>query len=194
MLKAQGFPETRPSMLATMRDGPQQSAWREFFDRYAPAVYGVACLRGLHKHDADDIVQQVMIAIVHHISDFDYDRDRGHFRDWVRKITENKVRDHCRKSPTTTGVPAEQLTGEQVDLDEAWRQQWLLQDIEYCLEEAAEHFTPRRVEAFRLYVMDELPASEVATKLGMTVGHVYVTRTQILNRIRGRLRALAARA
>jgi len=62
MQQPMGFPETRPSLLARLGDkslGP--SAWRQFFDAYAPAVYRVARARGFSEPDADDLVQQVMM-------------------------------------------------------------------------------------------------------------------------------------
>ena len=193
MLRPREFPETRVSLLASLRDDPGQSDWREFFERYAPAVYRVARLRGIDKHDSDDIVQQVMMAIARHIDGFDYDRDRGSFRQWVRKIAENKIRDH-RRSPRLDATPMggdwEQWADERPSVETQWEQQWHLQDILFCLDEVADNIAPRRVEAFRLYVMEGLPASEVASRLKMTVGHVYVTRTQIINRVRRRMSRL----
>ena len=193
MLCPREFPETRASLLASLRDAPGQSDWREFFERYAPAVFRVARLRGIDKHDADDIVQQVMMAIARHIDGFDYDRDRGSFRQWVRRIAENKIRDHRRK-PRLEGAAAwgelEQWPDDSPSLETQWEQQWHLQDILFCLDEVADNIAPRRVEAFRLYVMEGLPASEVASRLKMTVGHVYVTRTQIINRVRLRMNRL----
>ena len=189
MLQPSQFPETRPSLLCSLRDGePAQSAWREFFERYAPAVYRVARRQGLDAHDADDIVQQVMLNISAHIGEFDYDRDRGRFRQWVKTIAANKVRDLFRHRGAVR---------REVSLDEAqacsdpgreveplWEQEWKVQDMLYCLDQVAADIAPRRFEAFRLYVLEGVSADETAERLGMTRAHVYVTRAQVKKRIR----------
>ena len=54
MLQSRDFPETQPSLLRSLREGgPKQSAWREFFECYAPAVFRVARHQGLDRHDAE---------------------------------------------------------------------------------------------------------------------------------------------
>ncbi len=190
MLQPQNFPETRPSLLATLRDNTQHSAWREFFERYAPAVFRVARLRGMSAADGDDIVQQVMLAIASHIGRFEYDRDRGHFRQWVRRITDNKIRDLKRRPQLPGDAGLWDCVDDAAKAEEVWEHQWRLQDIHYCLDEVGRQLSPHRVEAFRLYVLDGLSAEETAARLNMTVGHVYVTRTQIIKKIRKQMRSL----
>lgn len=193
MLQPRKFPDTRPSLIATLGEGPDgQSAWREFFSRYGPAIYRVARLRGLSDEDADDIVQQVMVAISSHIGDFQYDRDRGRFRHWVRTITENKIRQNARrgKLPVASEADVSVCPDDGPSLEELWDREWQLQDILWCLDQASDDISPRRMEAFRLYAIDGLPASEVAKRLDMSVGHVYVVRHLVLNMIRKRIKKL----
>ncbi|MCA9254293.1 MAG: sigma-70 family RNA polymerase sigma factor [Phycisphaerales bacterium] len=193
MLQPRRFPDTRPSLIATLGEGPEgQSAWREFFSRYGPAIYRVARMRGLCDEDADDIVQQVMVAISSHISDFQYDRDRGRFRHWVRTIAENKIRQNARrgKLPVAPEMDVAGCPDDGPGIEDIWKREWQLQDILWCLDQASDDISPRRMEAFRLYAIDGLPASEVASRLDMSVGHVYVVRHLVLNMIRRRIRDL----
>jgi len=190
MLKPRGFPETRASLLEAVRDGPDPGAWRRFFESYAPAVLRVAQLRGLSPHDADDVVQQVMMTVARSIHRFEYDRDRGRFRQWVRTVTENAIRTEHRRPHVSGGDAALETAEDPECIAQTWEDQWRLQDIVHCLDEIAADFAPRRVEAFRLYVVDGLPAEVVAERLGLHIGHVYVIRTEILNRLRARLREL----
>ena len=194
MLQSQGFPDTRPSLLATLgaEGGPRQSAWREFFERYAPAVFRVGRLRGLDEADADDVVQQVMLAVSTHIGGFSYDRDRGKFRQWVRRIAESKIADHFRASRRTT-QPSELLDTQPDDRptpEEAWEQEWRLQDMLYCLDLVADDISPRRMQAFKMYVLEGQPTTEIAQHLGMTPGYVYVTRYHVLGMVRRRMEEL----
>ncbi len=200
MLGPREFPDTRPSLLAGLgADGqPQQAAWREFFERYAPVVYRVARLRGLGDSDADDIVQQVMLAVSRHIGSFRYDRDRGKFRQWVRAVTQSKLADLHRRRlarsvPGLAGRPPvslEECADEVPGPDQQWEQEWRMQDLLYCLDQVAADISPRRMQAFRLYTLEGLSAAEVAERLRVTVGHVYVTRNHVLKMVRRRMEAL----
>ena len=188
MLHSAGFPETRPSLLAKLGEiSLGQSAWRQFFECYAPAVHRVARARGLAGHDADDVVQQVMLSMVSHLGDFQYDRDRGRFRNWVRTVTENKIRElHRRKKlPQVSIDPDHQPTG-----DTLWSQQWHLQDLLWCLDQVGEEISPKRLATFKLYSLDGLSPSEVAKEMNTSVGYVYVTRHLVLNLIRKKAKLL----
>ena len=189
MLASRPFPETRPSLLCSLRDGqPEQSAWREFFERYAPAVFRVARRQGLDTHEADDIVQETMLAVSEHIGGFNYRRDRGKFRQWVSTIAANKARDHLRhRLATSTRLSGAQLhdaTDERPTLNQLWEQEWQAQDMLWCLDQVGREIAPNRKAAFELYVLQGVSAEETGKRLGMTRAHVYVTRSQVVRRMR----------
>lgn len=191
MLQSRGFPETRPSLLATLgEDAPNQSAWRIFFERYAPAVYRVARGRGLGDCDADDVVQQVMCQVATHIGRFDLSTlGRQRFRSWLRTIAENKIVDLYRRTRPTVHDQA-LLEAQQDDAPDAqaiWERQWRMMDLLECVEEVATDMSPRRMQAFRMYSLEGRPVTEVSEALNMTPSSVYVTRCQVLNLIRDRL-------
>ncbi len=194
MLTPRPFPQTSPTLLETLRAGGRESSWRKFFGRYAPAVFRAARLRGLGADDADDVVQQVMTSICAHISEFEYDRTRGQFRQWVRRIAENRIASmHRRRRPVSCDPQA--LTAyadEAPSPDELWAQQWEIQDMQYCLEQLAADVSPRQMEAFKLYALEGASARDTAEAVGMTIGSVYVTRNQLLNMLRERMKALSA--
>lgn len=199
MLPERGFPETRPSLLATLCNGePVQSAWRDFFERYAPAVFRVARRQGLGTHDADDIVQQVMCSIAAHIGEFDYDRDRGRFRQWVKTVTANKVRDlfrHQAAAPRCVRLDSVAEPGDAAsDIEAVWDEEWDVQDLLWCLDEIRPDIAPHRYEAFRLYVLEGISAEEAGRRVGMSRAHVYVTRAQIVKRLRAVMTRLEAEA
>lgn len=195
VLQPSKFPNTRPSLLATLgEEAGSEAAWREFFARYAPPIYRVARLRGLSDPDADDVVQQVMVSISSHISDFKYDRNRGRFRQWVRTITENRIRQDARRKdlPVSDNAEVNGCVDDRPGIDEVWKQEWEIQDILWCLDYVAHDISPKRMEAFKLYALEGMPAGEVAKRLEMSVGHVYVTRHLVLNMIRKKFEDLEA--
>jgi RNA polymerase sigma-70 factor (ECF subfamily) len=188
MLQPAGFPETRASLLAKLGDNSLgQSAWRQFFDCYAPAVYRVARVRGFLGPDADDVVQQVMMSMVAHLGDFKYDRDRGRFRNWVRTVAENKIREVKRrkKLPQVDIDPNNEPT-----TDTIWEEQWRLQDLLWCLDQVGQEISPKRLAIFKMYSIDGVSPTEVAKQMNTSVGYVYVTRHLVLNLIRKKAKAL----
>ena len=193
MLSPQNFPETRPSLLCSLAEaGAGQSPWREFFERYAPAIFRVARLRGLAEADADDVVQTVMLDIARHIGGFEYDRDRGRFRQWVRRIAESKIcsvfRRHAAEHRRRANL--EEITEAPPTLDALWEEQWQLQDLKWCLDQVALDVSPRRMQAFRLYALEGHSAEDTAAAMSMTPGHVYVVRSQMLRLLRERMKEL----
>ena len=192
MLAQDEFPETRPSLLDSLRDTTGPTGWREFFRWYAPAVYGVARVRGLKHEDADDLVQQVMLEVSAHIGDFAYAPDRGRFRNWLRTIAERRIIDAFRRRrPEMSGQAGlEDCVDDRPTLAEAWEQEWRVMDLRFCLEQVAMDISPRRMRAFQMYSLQGCSADEVAAELSMTRGYVYATRCQVLSMIRERMRAM----
>lgn len=194
MLTPGNFPDTRPSLLATLReDGASQSAWRDFFGRYAPAIYRVARGRGLRDCDADDVVQQVMCQVAAHIGRFDLETlGTRRFRSWLRTIAENKIIDLYRRTRPAVHDQAvlEAQAAEGPDPEAAWERQWRMLDLLECIDRVAADVSPRRMQAFRMYSLEGRSVSEVCEALDMTPSSIYVTRCQVLNLIRERLAEL----
>ena len=56
-------PDTRDSLLIRVASSGDQGAWEQFARIYRPVVYNVARMRGLQDADAQDVAQQVLIAV-----------------------------------------------------------------------------------------------------------------------------------
>lgn len=194
MLRSRTFPVTRTSLIRSLGDGVEPSSWREFFDRYAPAIYNVAILSGVQPSDAEDIVQRVMISIAKSIADFRYDRDRGKFRTWIKRITRNAIIDQHRATPPKMLSLEEVPHGDSLqcpdESERLWTEEWRLQDLEYCLERVATRISTTRLLAFQKYVLEGLSAAETARQLHLTIGNVYSVRFQVLKLIREEMQLL----
>lgn len=57
------FPETRISLILRLAAAQDVEAWREFTAIYAPAVYATARRRGLQSADAEDFIQELLLAV-----------------------------------------------------------------------------------------------------------------------------------
>ena len=77
---------TRPTLLKRLGDGADPLAWDEFFDRYWRLIYAFARRRGCSDHTAEEVVQEVMLAVFQQQDVFSYDPARGRFRDWLGAV------------------------------------------------------------------------------------------------------------
>ena len=57
------FPETRNSLLMQVKDQRNAEAWEQFVQIYRPVIYRLARQKDLQDADAQDLTQQVLIAV-----------------------------------------------------------------------------------------------------------------------------------
>lgn len=96
---------TRPSLLARLADWSQQTAWREFDHDYAPLLRNVARKAGLSDAEADEVVQETLIAVAKKIGEFKHAGRRGSFRAWLYQQARWRVADQFRMSARANSHP-----------------------------------------------------------------------------------------
>src|SRR6266508_2201606 len=89
---------TRRTLLSRLRNLEDQESWRAFFDRYWELLYNVARRSGLGEPEAQDVVQETVIAVAKAMPDFRYDPARGSFKQWLLRITGRRIMDHLRRT------------------------------------------------------------------------------------------------
>ena len=182
---------TRLSLIQRIQSNEEQ-AWTRLNNLYKPLIF-----RWLHSHalspqDAEDLGQEIMMLVFDKISEFDYNGRRGAFRHWLRLITINRMKGFLRSRRTQrqeTGdadlwETLEQLEAPDSEASQAFDRQHDQHVISQLLLQLAKEFSPRTIQAFRLYVLEETPPEEVAQRLGISVASVYSARSRILRRLR----------
>src|SRR6187200_178322 len=89
--------KTRRTLLSRLRNLDDQESWRAFFDRYWELVYNVARQAGLAEPEAQDVVQETVIAVAKAMPDFCYDPMRGSFKQWLLRIVRRRIVDQLRR-------------------------------------------------------------------------------------------------
>src|SRR5580693_894801 len=84
-------PSTRASLLLRLRDSQDHEAWLEFLALYEPVAYRLLRRHGLQDADAQEVMQELFLAVSRSIDRWDPAKERGSFRGWLRRVARNLV-------------------------------------------------------------------------------------------------------
>jgi DNA-directed RNA polymerase specialized sigma24 family protein len=72
-------PTTRQTLLLRIREPDDAPAWREFVELYTPLLQKFVLIRGVISQDVDDVVQEVLKAVVQAIKSLSMNRRGDRF-------------------------------------------------------------------------------------------------------------------
>ncbi|MDZ4818325.1 MAG: sigma-70 family RNA polymerase sigma factor, partial [Planctomycetota bacterium] len=146
--------------------------------------------------DAADLMQDVFRSVASAVGRLDYDPARGTFRSWLFTITRNKLNtflDRRRRQPVGTGDTSmhERLEGQLPQFDEnSWETEYQQRVFDWAIEQVKPNFGETVWQAFWQTAVEGKGAQETATKLGMSVGAVYVAKSRVLAQIREQVQGI----
>jgi RNA polymerase sigma-70 factor (ECF subfamily) len=184
-------PFTRNSLLVRLQDADDIVAWEEFSEIYGPVIYRVALSKGLQPADADDLVQEVFLAVSLSLSKWLARDDRGSFRAWLLRIARNeaidRLRQRARRDLGCGGSSAEQLLAElparnefSDSLDLEYERALFRSAAQRIQQEVAEQVW----QAFWLTTVEGISISDAAAQLKTGIGNIYVARSRVMARIK----------
>lgn len=182
---------TRASLILRLKDAEDVAAWDEFAAIYAPVIFRVATSRGFQAADAENLVQEVFLAVANSVASWLERDDRGRFRAWLLRIARNESVDMLTERATRPlgrdGSTADRDLANLPARDEFSS----ALDLEY--ERAVFHWAAEQVraavsvqtwDAFWLTSIDGLSVNEVAERLNTRPGNVYVSRSRVMSRVK----------
>src|SRR5437667_9112289 len=96
---------TRHSLLNRLKDWDDQTSWQEFFDTYWRLIYNVAAKAGLSDAEAQEVVQETIIAVARKIGEFKADPAHGSFSAWLMQLTRWRIADQWRQRDRVGQAP-----------------------------------------------------------------------------------------
>ncbi len=199
-LDTENFLPTRQSLLSRLKDWEDNDSWRDFFETYWRLIYDVARKTGFNDSEAQDIVQETIVAVAKQMADFRYDPSKGRFKNWLRQITRRRIADQLRKkyrddrpaneSETEASDLPEVPETAAPDLDSIWEREWEQRLAILALERVKRRVRPEHYQIFDLCVVQNWPINKISKALGVSASLIYVTRHRIGSMLKKELRQL----
>jgi RNA polymerase sigma-70 factor (ECF subfamily) len=182
---------TRQSLLLRAQTG-DPGAWKDLITLYRPLLVGWLRHQAVPVNEVDDLVQEILLAVVQDLPSFSHSGRVGAFRGWLRTIARNRAcdfwRGHGRQLQAAGGSGIAEAISQLEDPDSELNRMWDAEHDRYvlrCLLDLMElEFEPTTVQAFRRVILEGASSADVARELGISIGAVYAAKSRVLGRLR----------
>ena len=190
---------TRATLLLRLKDWQDQAGWQDFFDTYWGLIFSLAVKCGLSPVEAEDVVQETLLAVAKLMPTFQYDPAIGSFKSWLLNLTRWRIADHLRNrrhleiseaDAPADGSPPVKLPAPVHDPEEVWDEEW-----EKAIYQAAVLRTKRKVDPahwqlFDCHVVKGWSAGDTAKALAVPVGQVYLVKHRLADVVKSEVERL----
>jgi len=179
---------TRSSLIARLRDPGDENAWRLFDRLYGEVMVRYGTARGLSLEDAEDVRQNVLLALVRFMPRFEFQRDRGKFRSYLGRVVGNAIHRFRNKAHRSHEWLAADLAEfdrgvESVELDELWEREWVEHHLRKALASLRGSMSERSLDIFTQLLGGASPEA-VAADHDTSVEAVKKVRQRVRVRLR----------
>jgi RNA polymerase sigma-70 factor (ECF subfamily) len=193
--RASKTPSTKASLLARLRRGADAASWRLFVELYTPLIYRYCRRQELQEADAQDVTQKVMVRVYRAIGKFNYDAERGHFRNWLGVITAREISRH-RQLELRPGQRGSQQSHDLAErtpgaVEGDWLEEFEAHVLAIALERIRGDFDESTWQAFDWTWLQAVKPHAAATRLNRPPEWVYKARFRVLKRLRAEVEFLA---
>lgn len=198
---------TRRSLLSRLKNLDDQESWKDFFDTYARLIYGVAIKTGLSDDEAQEVVQETIIAVSKNIRNFEYDRKKGTFKSWLLHTARWRIADQLRRrrpgaarllrgrdQPTRTATIERIPDPAGPALESIWEEEWEKQILDAAMKRVKRQIKAKQYQIFDLYAIKQWPVQKVVRTMGISISQVYLAKYRVTRLIKREIKALENKA
>ena len=202
MTETDGFLPTRNSLLTRLKNWDDQEGWREFFEMYWRLIYSVALKAGFNDAEAQDIVQDTILAVAKKMRGFKYDPEIGSFKSWLLLNVRSRIAEHLRKRNRGAALltrPAGDETWANIEnlpdpvamnVESVWDVEWERNLFTAALERVKAQASAKQFLMFDLYALKQTPMRKVTHLLGVNAAQVYMAKYRVSRLLQSELKRL----
>lgn len=184
--------ETSLSLLERLRHSPKNESWNRLADLYTPLLRAWLRRYDVQESDANDLVQEVLLAVSKDLGKFEHRGQAGAFRGWLKAILVNRLRKFWRardRHPQARGdsdidARLAQLDDPSSEMSLIWNREHDQYVLRQLLALAEPHFEPATWTAFCRVALDGKKLDVVAKELGISLNAVCLAKSRVLRRLR----------
>jgi RNA polymerase sigma factor (sigma-70 family) len=183
---------TRSSLVRRLHKWEDHAGWQDFFDTYWKLIYSVGIKAGLSDVEAEDLLQETVVAVAKQMRAGGYDRTKSSFKNWLCLITRRRIVDHFRRrtDPKLLHNPASDDSSpmdalaplpDQASLgfETIWEEEWQKNLLDAAIERVKHQVAPKQFQIFDLSVLRALPVLDVAAVLKVSAPRIYLARHRV---------------
>jgi RNA polymerase sigma factor (sigma-70 family) len=181
---------TRWSLIRRLQNADDDAGWQEFFERYWRLIYSTALRSGLSDPEAQDAVQETIIAVCRNVRQLEMSPEAGSFKNWLMRMARWRILDQIRRrrpdsalvlreaekmeaAPETLADPAGP------ELERIWDEEWRANLTEAALAKVRRQTSSRHFQIFYLYVVQGTPVQKVTAVTGASAEEVYLVKHRL---------------
>ena len=206
---------TRHSLLNRLKDWGDQASWQDFFDTYWKLIYNVAVKAGLTDTEAQDVVQETVIAVARKIAEFKANSAYGSFSAWLMRLTRWRIADQFRRRskvgvqasacPSGEGTLKRELQPDDTGLTDTvdripdpggiafetmWSEEWEKNLMAAALEQVKRQVSPKQYQMFDLHALQNLSVQNTAQTLQVSLASVYMAKHRVARLLKKAIKEL----
>ena len=183
--------KTSQYTLRRAKNDIQSDAWSKLVPIYTPFINGWLHQCGIVDSDTPDLTQDVLIALIKKLPEFNHNGRTGAFRSWLKAITINHCRRYWEKKQKTVpganceaaNVVIEQLADASSDLSSRWDREHDQEVLSGVIRMIQGEFDQATMTAFRRVAIQGEAAKDIAADLGVSIGQVYKFKFRVMRRL-----------
>jgi len=184
--------KTSYSLINRLRNPDDQDSWKEFVSHYEQYVYNILRRFGVTHSDTEELCQEIMLKLWQTLPEFDYDKNRGKFRQWLSTIIRNRTCNYLNKNSRQRELLEENhshILSQLYNADESSKLDKLIDDEwELYLSNAAWRLVRKRFSetAQQVFIMsvEGHSISDIAAKCSITENAVAVFKNRVKNSLK----------
>jgi RNA polymerase sigma-70 factor (ECF subfamily) len=181
------------SLLSRVRKGDEVS-WNEFYDTYKRLLYTVGRESYfLNTGEVEDLIQDVMLTFFDASRTFKYDKSKGKFRNYLKKIFHYKAlkfKDRKKKdAENSTSIESEEFSIDDLpepsdsNLAKVWDEEWQKHIMHQALHEVKDTIDPKTFQVFYHVAIEGISPQEVAEVFETNANNVYAIKARVSKKL-----------